>query len=264
MNGLDWRLHRPFTSGRICPSRPAIPVGCGIYIDESTLWDLAMPESERAQVKGKKSKSRKSAIEPKRAKKAAPKKSVPKKAKVSPAVKKTVKKAKPKPAAKPKAKPAVKKSKPPAKPAVSKKAPKKAPSKPVKKIEKKAQKTTVTKKVAREPKKKKGDAKVAPPSKSVLKSMQMELERRVPEGKRRKPRMYSSRSKLSSFLLGDMVVFRRIRDWSNEDQFLKMIGKVIAKGHDPDIGVNYIEVAFDDFQGQSEEQKNKTRRFYVK
>jgi hypothetical protein len=75
--------------------------------------------------------------------------------------------------------------------------------------------------------------------------------------------MYSDRSKLASFVLGDVVVFRRVRDWNDQSRFFQLTGRVIAKGHDPDIGVNYIEVAFE-VETSLGETRIERRRFFVK
>jgi hypothetical protein len=84
------------------------------------------------------------------------------------------------------------------------------------------------------------------------------------ERKRRKARTYSNRSKLSSFVLGDLVVFRRVRDWSDASgRFLELRGTVVKKGRDPETGVNYIEVTFE-VPSPTGSSLKEIRRFFVK
>lgn len=86
----------------------------------------------------------------------------------------------------------------------------------------------------------------------------------IAEKSRRRPRTYSSRSKLSSFLVGDMVVFRRARDWStSHSDFIELKGTVVGKGHDAQNGVNYIEVSFE-CESPSGVPATEIRRFFVK
>jgi hypothetical protein len=88
-------------------------------------------------------------------------------------------------------------------------------------------------------------------------------EARLAEKVKRRARTYSNRSKLSSFLLGDMVVFRRVRDWNNHTGFIELKGTVVGKGHDPELGLNFIEVLFDVDSPSGSPVKEK-RRFFVK
>jgi len=85
----------------------------------------------------------------------------------------------------------------------------------------------------------------------------------VPDPKRRRARNYSVRSRLSSFQLGDEVIFERVRDWNDNSRLVEMRGIIIAIGSDPEIDVNYIEVQFEQetFPGKVSRE---TRRFTVK
>ena len=83
------------------------------------------------------------------------------------------------------------------------------------------------------------------------------------KAKRRKPRVYSTRSKLDGFFIGDEVIFKAVRDWSNAADLKEMRGVVVAMGNDPVNNVSYIEVQFDVevIPGKTTKQ---TRRFMVK
>lgn len=83
------------------------------------------------------------------------------------------------------------------------------------------------------------------------------------KAKRRKPRVYSTRSKLDGFFIGDEVIFKAVRDWSNAASLKEMRGVVVAMGNDPVNNVSYIEVQFDVeiIPGKTTKQ---TRRFMVK
>lgn len=81
--------------------------------------------------------------------------------------------------------------------------------------------------------------------------------------KRRKTRTYSNRSKLSNFIVGDVVEFRRVRDWNNQSHFFTIRGTVVGKGKDPQNGVNFIEVKFET-QTPSGTTTTEIRRFMVK
>jgi hypothetical protein len=85
----------------------------------------------------------------------------------------------------------------------------------------------------------------------------------IPDSKRRRARNYSIRSRLSSFQLGDEVIFERVRDWNDSSRLVEMRGTIIAIGSDPEIDVNYIEVQFElePFPGKVSRQ---IRRFTVK
>ena len=71
------------------------------------------------------------------------------------------------------------------------------------------------------------------------------------------------RSRLSSFKLGDEVIFKRVRDWNDSSKLVEMRGTVIALGCDPEIDVNYIEVQIEieNYPGKITRQ---VRRFTVK
>jgi hypothetical protein len=87
---------------------------------------------------------------------------------------------------------------------------------------------------------------------------------KCPSGAKRRVRYYSSKTaRLTDFCMGDEVIFRRVRDWNDETQFLELRGKVVGGGHDPAIGVNYIEVTFE-FQRTNDVPIIDTRRFFVK
>jgi hypothetical protein len=75
--------------------------------------------------------------------------------------------------------------------------------------------------------------------------------------------VYSSRSRLSSFVVGDQVIFHRIRDWNDRDSLIEMRGVVVGKGRDPEIGVNFIEVRFE-VESFSGVKSTEIRRFTVK
>lgn len=83
------------------------------------------------------------------------------------------------------------------------------------------------------------------------------------DGKRRRARLYTVRSRLSSYQLGDEVIFKKVRDWNDHSKTVEMRGTVIALGCDPSISVNYIEVQF-----ETENHRGKVtmqvRRFTVK
>jgi len=227
MINLAWRLHRPFRCRGEHPSRTlSDPVGVwGLFA--AMMRDAAM-RAARPKTAGSAGK-KKSAAKPRKPARA------PKPTRKRPVVapRKTSKKSK-KPAA--------------AKKVASKR---KATGKPAKRSSK-------GKPAARRIK-----AKPRPSSKAVSPSRRSRKAPKVIEKKRRKPRMYSDRSKLASFVLGDVVVFRRVRDWNDRSRFFQLTGRVIAKGHDPDIGVNYIEVAFE-VETPPGEIKIERRRFFVK
>lgn len=85
----------------------------------------------------------------------------------------------------------------------------------------------------------------------------------ITESKRRRARNYTVRSRLSSFKLGDDVIFKRVRDWNDSSKLVEMRGTVIALGSDPEIDVNYIEIQFEieNYPGKITRQ---VRRFTVK
>lgn len=88
-------------------------------------------------------------------------------------------------------------------------------------------------------------------------------EARDPEFKRRRARLYSVRSRLSSYQLGDDVIFKKVRDWNNHSKTIEMRGTVIALGCDPNISVNYIEVQFE-IENHPGTVTMQVRRFTVK
>lgn len=81
--------------------------------------------------------------------------------------------------------------------------------------------------------------------------------------KKRKPRIYSNRSRLSSFHIGDEVVFRKFRDWNNDSRIVEMKGVIVTKGKDRVSELNFIEVEFElvSLTGSINRQ---VRRFFVK
>ena len=81
--------------------------------------------------------------------------------------------------------------------------------------------------------------------------------------KRRKTKVYSSRSTLDSFALGDLVTFKHLRDWNDASRFVEMTGIVVAKGFDPNSGINYIEVSFETTSIAGKPVRE-IRRFHVK
>lgn len=83
------------------------------------------------------------------------------------------------------------------------------------------------------------------------------------EGKRRRARLYSVRSRLSSYQLGDDVIFKKVRDWNDHSKTVEMRGTVIALGSDPNISVNYIEVQFE-IKNHPGRVTMQVRRFTVK
>ncbi|HEX9745844.1 MAG TPA: hypothetical protein VGB30_10505 [bacterium] len=80
---------------------------------------------------------------------------------------------------------------------------------------------------------------------------------------RRKPRVYSSRSSLESFFIGDQVIFRAVRDWNDQHKLVRMRGIVVTKGMDSTSGMNFIEVEFE-VESMTGEMVKQTRRFFVK
>lgn len=66
-----------------------------------------------------------------------------------------------------------------------------------------------------------------------------------PASKRRKARIYSGRSQLKDFLIGDTVIFRKFRDWNDITKLIEMRGKVIRKGRDSESELGFIEVEFE-------------------
>ena len=80
---------------------------------------------------------------------------------------------------------------------------------------------------------------------------------------RRKPRIYSSRSSLNSFKIGDEVIFRAVRDWNDASKLVQMRGLLIAMGTDPENDVNYIEVQFE-IEVPTGRIDKQVRRFTVK
>ena len=83
------------------------------------------------------------------------------------------------------------------------------------------------------------------------------------EGKRRRARLYTVRSRLSSYQLGDDVIFKKVRDWNDNSKTVEMRGTVIALGSDPNISVNYIEVQFET-ENHPGKVTMQVRRFTVK
>ena len=80
---------------------------------------------------------------------------------------------------------------------------------------------------------------------------------------RRRPRIYSGRSSLMDFLIGDQVIFKQVRDWNKGELLHEMRGIVTGMGMDSEQGINYIEVEFEviSFTGIKSLQR---RRFAVK
>jgi hypothetical protein len=125
-----------------------------------------------------------------------------------------------------------------------------------------SKRATAVKRTVGKPKRKASSAVLTRPKKAKPRS-KTPPRAEVVERKRRKARTYSSRSKLSSFVLGDLVVFRRVRDWNDASRFLELRGTVITKGRDPETGVNYIEVTFE-VPSTTGNTFKEIRRFFVK
>ncbi|MFH1676074.1 MAG: hypothetical protein ABIC40_03530 [bacterium] len=139
--------------------------------------------------------------------------------------------------------------KPASKKAAGKKAAiKKVPAKQPKPKKAKAQKTRVDSKVK---------------SKTALKQRPVGRKAKEKERNRRRPRIYSSRSSLSDFLIGDQIIFKQVRDWNRGELIHEMRGMVTGMGMDSEQGINYIEVEFEviSFTGIKSLQR---RRFAVK
>jgi len=275
MTGSDHSFHDPFTTGRTSSSAVGHRPGA-----LAILIELPARLAARARSAKRKSGSR-AASKPKRkiAKPAGKKKSVGKvRTKKSATAKKAV------------AGRAKKKAAPARKKATGRKAaPKRAaPKKTVKKIAKKTARKTAKKTVkqagARKtsaPKKAtKKTAKKAVPQKTAKKApVKNKIEKKATTARkksasrrakaqviplvRRKPRIYSPRSTLNSFMIGDDVIFRQVRDWNDASKLVEMRGTVIGIGMDPDNRVNYIEVQFE-VQSLSGELNKQVRRFAVK
>jgi len=81
--------------------------------------------------------------------------------------------------------------------------------------------------------------------------------------KKRRARKYSINSRLSTYIIGDDVIFEQVRDWNDSTNMLELRGTVIGLGHDPDNEVNFIEVLFEieTLPGRINKQ---VRRFTVK
>jgi len=81
----------------------------------------------------------------------------------------------------------------------------------------------------------------------------------------KKLKKYSPRSRFSSYSVGDRVQFGRIKNWESELALEKIIGIVVDKIDDKQLGLRFIEVRFDLREYLPfAEQTLRTRRFIVK
>ena len=242
MNGRNRCLPGPFTSVEMTAPSGADNFGPGLVAALTGLRGRMV----YFLAAGKKSKAAKSVKKAAKAKRAKPLRPTMSRPKPKAAAKKAVSKTKP--------------GKTTAKKAASKKV---STARPVKKGIKK----TATVKAKSGPSKR--DVKKAPAKKPGTKTPgKMSTSKSLKpvkddKAKRRKPRVYSTRSKLDGFFIGDEVIFKAVRDWSNAASLKEMRGVVVAMGNDPVNNVSYIEVQFDVeiIPGKTTKQ---TRRFMVK
>jgi len=81
----------------------------------------------------------------------------------------------------------------------------------------------------------------------------------------KKLKKYSPRSRFSSYSIGDRVQFGRIKNWESELALEKIVGIVVDKIDDKQLGLKFIEVRFDLREYLPfAEQTFRTRRFVVK
>ncbi len=255
MNSLIFRFHSLFGNRETEPKTERTPgdmLMAFIGLSARLMKNFAKKKAKTA-LKSK----RKAATGKSKAKRVAPK----------------TRKTKPKP--KPKAKKSTSKAgkKKAVKKSVKKKVVKKAAKKKVvkKKVVKKAatkkvvkKKTAKKKTAARRSTVKKSATKAATKKKKTTRTGKKTKSQKKPtSAKRRKPRIYSNRSTLSSFVIGDEVIFKSVRNWYDARNLIEMRGTVISIGCDPENNVNYIEVQFEvkSIPGKITKQ---IRRFAVK
>ena len=81
----------------------------------------------------------------------------------------------------------------------------------------------------------------------------------------RKLKKYTPRSRYTSYKIGDRVQFGRIKNWEGDSVLEKIVGIVVDKIEDKELGLRFIEVQFNfrDYLPFAEDNL-KTRRFVVK
>ena len=81
----------------------------------------------------------------------------------------------------------------------------------------------------------------------------------------RKLKKYTPRSRYTSYKIGDRVQFGRIKNWEGDSVLEKIVGIVVDKIEDKELGLRFIEVQFNfrDYLPLAEDNL-KTRRFVVK